>query len=243
MRVNKFHSFLNIENVDAAYPGGIQVLWSVSFHVEEGEIVTLIGSNGAGKSTTIKIITGGLRPSRGEVRFEDQSLGTLSSHQIVERGISQIPEGRQLFPFMTVRENLELGSYPMRARKNREKTLEWIYTLFPVLMERQHQLAGSMSGGEQQMVAIGRGLMANPKLLLVDELSLGLAPFLVKELFRTMVRINKEGVTILMVEQNVKSSLEISKRALVMENGRITLSGQSEEILSNDYVKKVYLGL
>jgi branched-chain amino acid transport system ATP-binding protein len=167
----------------------------------------------------------------------------LSSHEIVELGISQIPEGRQLFPFMTVKENLDLGSYPLKARKNREQVREWVYTLFPILKERAYQLVGSMSGGEQQMVAIGRGLMASPKLLLVDELSVGLAPFLVKELFRTLKIINQQGVTIFLVEQNVKNALEIADRALVMENGRVTLTGKSEEILNNEHVKKAYLGL
>jgi branched-chain amino acid transport system ATP-binding protein len=155
----------------------------------------------------------------------------LSSHEIVELGISQIPEGRQLFPFMTAKENLDLGSYPLRARKDREKVREWVYALFPILKEREYQLVGSMSGGEQQMLAIGRGLMASPKLLLVDELSLGLAPFLVKELFRTMKVINQQGVTLLLVEQNVKNALEIADRAL------------SEKILNNEHVKKAYLGL
>jgi branched-chain amino acid transport system ATP-binding protein len=211
--------------------------------MDEGEIVTLIGSNGAGKSTAIKTITGGLKPASGEIHFSDRPIGMLSSHEIVELGISQIPEGRQLFPFMTAKENLDLGSYPLRARKDREKVREWVYALFPILKEREYQLVGSMSGGEQQMLAIGRGLMASPKLLLVDELSLGLAPFLVKELFRTMKVINQQGVTLFLVEQNVKNALEIADRALVMENGRITLTGKSEEILNNEHVKKAYLGL
>ena len=234
---------LSVNNLDVSYPGGIQVLWSISFGIDEGEIVALIGSNGAGKSTAIKTITGSLKPASGEILFSGQPIGMLPSHEIVELGISQIPEGRQLFPFMTVKENLDLGSYPLRARKNREQVREWVYTLFPILKEREYQLVGSMSGGEQQMVAIGRGLMASPKLLLVDELSLGLAPFLVKELFRTLKLINQQGVTIFLVEQNVKNALEIADRALVMENGRITLTGKSEEILNNEHVKKAYLGL
>ena len=236
-------SLLSVNNLDVSYPGGIQVLWSISFVIDEGEIVALIGSNGAGKSTAIKTITGGLKPASGKILFSGRPIGMLSSHEIVELGISQIPEGRQLFPFMTVKENLDLGSYPLRARKNREEVREWVYTLFPILKERAYQLVGSMSGGEQQMVAIGRGLMASPKLLLVDELSLGLAPFLVKELFRTLKIINQQGVTIFLVEQNVKSALEIADRALVMENGRVTLAGKSEEILNNEHVKKAYLGL
>jgi branched-chain amino acid transport system ATP-binding protein len=241
--MESLHSFLSVNNLDVSYPGGIQVLWSVSFIMDEGEIVTLIGSNGAGKSTAIKTITGGLKPASGEIHFSDRPIGMLSSHEIVELGISQIPEGRQLFPFMTAKENLDLGSYPLRARKDREKVREWVYALFPILKEREYQLVGSMSGGEQQMLAIGRGLMASPKLLLVDELSLGLAPFLVKELFRTMKVINQQGVTLLLVEQNVKNALEIADRALVMENGRITLTGKSEKILNNEHVKKAYLGL
>jgi branched-chain amino acid transport system ATP-binding protein len=234
---------LSVNNLGVSYPGGIQVLWSISFGIDEGEIVALIGSNGAGKSTAIKTITGSLKPASGEILFSGRPIGMLSSHEIVELGISQIPEGRQLFPFMTVKENLDLGSYPLKARKNREQVREWVYTLFPILKEREYQLVGSMSGGEQQMVAIGRGLMASPKLLLVDELSLGLAPFLVKELFRTLKLINQQGVTIFLVEQNVKNALEIANRALVMENGRITLTGKSEEILNNEHVKKAYLGL
>jgi branched-chain amino acid transport system ATP-binding protein len=237
------HSFLSVNDIDVSYRGGIQVLWSVSFALDEGEIVTLIGSNGAGKSTLIRTITGNLKPLRGDIQFSGRSIAALSSHEIVELGISQIPEGRQLFPFMTVKDNLHLGSYPRRARQNRDKILEWVYTLFPVLKQRESQLVGSMSGGEQQMLAIGRGVMASPKLLLVDELSLGLAPLLTKELFRTMTVINQQRVTILLVEQNVKSSLEISKRALIMENGRITVSGKSQDILNDDYVKKAYLGL
>lgn len=237
------HSFLSVTHLDVSYPGGIQVLWSVSFAMDEGEIVTLIGSNGAGKSSTIKTITGSLKPAKGEIYFSGVSIGMLSSHEIVELGISQIPEGRQLFPFMTAKGNLDLGSYPLKARKNREKVLDWVYALFPILKERESQLVGSMSGGEQQMLAIGRGLMASPKLLLVDELSLGLAPLLTKELFRTLKVVNQQGVTILLVEQNVKNALEVADRALVMENGRITLTGKSEEILNNDHVKKAYLGL
>jgi branched-chain amino acid transport system ATP-binding protein len=237
------HSFLSVNSIDVSYRGGIQVLWSVSFALDEGEIVTLIGSNGAGKSTLIRTITGNLKPARGDIRFSGQSISGLPPHEIVELGISQIPEGRQLFPFMTVKDNLVLGSYPRRARENRDKVLEWVYTLFPVLRQRESQLVGSMSGGEQQMLAIGRGVMAGPRLLLVDELSLGLAPLLTKELFRTMILINQGKVTIFLVEQNVRSSLEISKRALVMENGRITVSGKSQDILNDDYVKKAYLGL
>jgi branched-chain amino acid transport system ATP-binding protein len=236
-------SLLSVNNLDVSYPGGIHILWSISFVINEGEVVALIGSNGAGKSTAIRTITGSLKPSGGEILFSGRPIGMLSSHEIVELGISQIPEGRQLFPFMTVKENLDLGSYPLKARKNRETVREWVYTLFPILKEREYQLVGSMSGGEQQMVAIGRGLMASPKLLLVDELSLGLAPFLVKELFRTLKIINQQGVTIFLVEQNVKNALEIADRALVMENGRITLAGKSEEILNNEHVKKAYLGL
>jgi branched-chain amino acid transport system ATP-binding protein len=236
-------SLLTVNNLNVSYSGGIQVLWSVSLNINEGEVVALIGSNGAGKSTMIKTIAGSLKPSGGEIIFSGRPIGTLASHEIVELGISQIPEGRQLFPFMTVRENLDLGSYPLRARKDREKVREWVYTLFPVLKQRESQLVGSMSGGEQQMVATGRGLMAGPRLLLVDELSLGLAPFLVKELFRTLKVINQQGVTIFLVEQNVKNALEIADRALVMENGRITLTGKSEEILNNEHVRRAYLGL
>ena len=241
--MNTDHLLLDLHGIDVSYPGGIQALWSISFHVEDGELVTLIGSNGAGKSTTIKAITGLLKPRDGKVYFSGRSIEKMASHEIVELGIVQIPEGRELFPFMTVTENLELGSYPLRARGNRDKAREWVYDLFPVLKERGNQIAGSMSGGEQQMLAVGRGIMASPKLLLIDELSLGLAPLLVKQLFQSIQLINEQGVTILLVEQNVKHALEIANRAMVMENGRITLSGSNEEILNNAYVKEAYLGL
>ena len=236
-------SLLHVDDIDVFYRGGIQALWSVSFHLDEGEFVSLIGSNGAGKSTTIKTITGLLKPAKGRIYSSGRSIERLASHEIVEMGILQIPESRQLFPSMTVKDNLVLGSYPLRAREKRKRSREWVYSLFPILAGREHQMAGSMSGGEQQMLAIGRGLMANPKLLMIDELSLGLAPLLVKQLFQSIESINREGVTILLVEQNVKDALQISNRGMVMENGRIALKGKSEEILGNEYVQKAYLGL
>ena len=223
--------------------GDIRALWDVSLQVDKGEIVALLGSNGAGKTTTLKAISGVLKPLAGGVFFEGKSLLNKAPHEIVEMGIAHIPEGRRLFPDMTVIENLEMGSYPRNARAGRRQTLQWIFELFPVLAERRHQMVGSMSGGEQQMVAIGRGLMARPKLLLVDEPSLGLAPLLVAEVFRVIKEIQGSGVTILLVEQNVRSALEITSRAYILESGRIVRAGPSHLLLHDDEVRKAYLGL
>ena len=215
----------------------------LSFDVRPGEIVTLVGSNGAGKSTTLKTISGLLRPAAGHVRLEGQDIAALPPHAIVARGIAQIPEGRRLWPQMTVLENLELGAYTGEARRRKDETLAWAFTLFPRLRERRSQRAGTLSGGEQQMVAIARGLMCRPRLLMLDEPSLGLAPMLVEEVFRIVRDINGQGVTVLLVEQNLRQALEVAHRAFVLETGRVTLSGPSREVLANAHIRAAYLGL
>jgi len=225
------------------YYGDVQALWDVSFDVRPGEIVTLVGSNGAGKSTTLKTISGLLRPTAGHVRLEGQDIAALPPHAIVARGIAQIPEGRRLWPQMTVLENLELGAYTGEARRRKDETLAWAFTLFPRLRERRSQRAGTLSGGEQQMVAIARGLMCRPRLLMLDEPSLGLAPMLVEEVFRIVRDINGQGVTVLLVEQNLRQALEVAHRAFVLETGRVTLSGPSREVLANAHIRAAYLGL
>lgn len=235
-------AMLEVDKIEVAY-GEIQALWGVSLRVEQGKVVALIGSNGAGKTTTLKTISGLLKPVRGSVTFEGREITGTPTHAIVDMGISQIPEGRKLFPQMTLRENLEMGCFNHRAREHREETLEWVYQLFPALREKGDQAAGTLSGGEQQMVAIGRGLMARPRLLMLDEPSLGLAPLLVRELFAVLEEINRRGLTILLVEQNIREALEIADTAHIMETGRITLSGSSREILEHERVKRAYLGL
>jgi branched-chain amino acid transport system ATP-binding protein len=233
---------LSVENVDAGY-GDIQVLWDVSFHVKEKEFVVLVGANGAGKTTLMKAISSLIRPTGGRIRFEDRDLGSVPPYKITDVGIAHVPEGRQLFPEMTVRENLELGSLTRRAKYKRKETLEWVLELFPRLRERQKQLAGTMSGGEQQMCAIARGLMSLPKMVLFDEPSLGLSPLLTQEVFRLAKKIHEEGITLLMVEQNVKQTLAICDRAYVLENGKIVLEGKGQELLENEEVKKAFLGI
>jgi len=234
-------SLLQIEKLSFAY-GDLKVLWDVDLTVNQGEIVTVVGSNGAGKSTTLKNVSRLVRASSGKLTFDGQDLGQLESHQVVERGIIQVPEGRRIFPEMTVVENLRMGSYVKSTRADREKNIERAFTLFPRLQERQRQLGGTMSGGEQQMLAIARGLMGNPRLLLLDEPSLGLSPLFVKNIFDIIKEINRQGVTILLVEQNVLQSLRISHRAYVLETGRVVLSGKGEELLRDDRIKKAYLG-
>jgi branched-chain amino acid transport system ATP-binding protein len=233
---------LEVEGLQVYY-GDVQALWEVTFAVRPGEIVTLVGSNGAGKTTTLKTISGLLRPAAGGVRFEGQDIARLLPDLILTRGIAQIPEGRRLWPHMTVLENLELGAYTPGARPHRERTLEWVFGLFPRLRERQGQLAGTLSGGEQQMVAIARGLMSRPRLLMLDEPSLGLAPLLVDEMFQIIRQINTEGVTVLLVEQNLRQALELAHRAYVLETGRVTLSGPAAEILAHPHIRAAYLGL
>jgi branched-chain amino acid transport system ATP-binding protein len=233
---------LRVENIDVFY-GDLQILWDVSFEVNEGEIVALVGSNGSGKSTTLKTISGLLSPTNGSIMFQDQQLNLIPANKIIEHGVAHVPEGRRLFPEMTVRENLIMGSLAPQAKAKRNETMEWVFGLFPRLREREKQMAGTLSGGEQQMVAVGRGLMALPKLIMFDEPSLGLAPILVADIFRIIKRINKEGVTVLVTEQNTKQSLETSDRGYVLENGRVVLSGTGQELLDNEHVKQAYLGI
>lgn len=233
---------LKLGNINLSY-GEVQVLWDVSLEVEEGTIVALLGANAAGKTSTINAISGLYKPSSGKIEFMGQDLTKLEPNKIVELGVVQVPEGRKLFDYMTVQENLELGAYSKRARKHLKDNLKKVYELFPVLEERKHSLAGEMSGGQQQMCAIGRGLMSEPKLLIIDELSLGLAPILVQELMKNLVEIKEKGITILLVEQNVNLSLQIADYAFVLENGRIALEGTAEELLNNEYLKKAYLGI
>jgi len=232
---------LDVKNIDVYY-GDAQALWDVSFSVNQGEIVTLVGSNGAGKSTTLKAISGLVPPSSGEILLEGNRIDRTPAHRIVELGVAQIPEGRRLWPGLSVQENLELGAYIPAARAMRAETMEWVFQLFPLLRKRRTQLAGTLSGGEQQMLAIGRGLLSRPKLLILDEPSLGLAPLLVGEVFETIQKINGEGMTILLVEQNVNHALAISNRGYVLETGRIVISGSGKELLADGHVKTAYLG-
>ena len=233
---------LKLENISTHY-GDVQALRNVSLQIKEGQIVSIIGSNGAGKTTTLNTISGVLRASSGTIEFLGRRIENLPPHQIVDLGLVQIPEARLLFPYMTVLENLELGAYTPKARKGKEENLKVVSRLFPVLEERKTQLAGTLSGGEQQMLAIARGLMAKPKLLMLDEPSLGLAPLLVKEVFETVKEISAHGITVLLVEQNVFHSLSISDEAYVLENGRVVLEGEGKGLLDNPQVKEAYLGI
>lgn len=233
---------LEVNNINTFY-GRIQALWDVCLSIAEGEIVALVGANGAGKTTLLNTISGVLRPTSGTISFFGKRIDGLSPHTIVELGISHIPEGRKLFVDMSVRENLEMGAYSGRAWKQRQDTLEQVYQLFPVLKERAGQLARTLSGGEQQMVAMGRGLMSMPKLCIIDEPSNGLAPRLVLEVFQKIKSLREQGITILLIEQNVRHSLEIADHACVLENGRIALKGNCGELLQSDHVRKAYLGL
>jgi len=233
---------LKVEHIDVFY-GDLQVLWDVSFEVHPGEIVVLLGANGAGKSTTLKTISSLLKPKNGTVSFEGTRLDEVPAHRIIEFGVAHVPEGRRLFPEMTVEENLVTGSLKGEAKIKRNETMESVYNLFPRLRERRKQNAGTLSGGEQQMLAVGRGLMSLPKLLMFDEPSLGLAPILVSEIFRMVENVRKQGVTVMLVEQNVKHTLAMCDRAYILENGRITMTGTSKELLNNDHIKQAYLGI
>jgi len=233
---------LEVKKINLGY-GQMQVLKEVSLHVGDQEIVSLIGANSAGKSSMLNAISGLVPISGGEIRFEGKRIDSLPSHEIIEYGIIQVPEGRRIFPFMTVKENLEMGSYNRRAREKNRDSLQRVYEHFPRLAERKSQLGESMSGGEQQMLAIGRGLMAGPKILMLDEPSLGLGPIVVEMIFKVLQEVNRQGVTILLVEQNVKESLDISTRGYVLENGRVSLEGAAGDLLKNSYLKKAYLGL
>ncbi len=233
---------LEVNKINTFY-GNIQVLWDVSLKVNQGEIVALIGGNGAGKSTLVHAITGLLRITSGSIKFLNQQIDGLEPHKITELGVSHIPEGRKLFTEMSVLENLEMGAYPKDAWKNRKNTLEHVFKIFPRLKEREKQLARTLSGGEQQMLAMGRGLMPSPKLCIVDEPSNGLAPMVVMEVFKIIQELRKQGITILLIEQNVKQTLEISDRAYVLENGRIVMEGDCATCLASEHIRKAYLGL
>jgi branched-chain amino acid transport system ATP-binding protein len=233
---------LEVTDINTFY-GSIQALWRVSLTIDEAEIVALVGANGAGKTTLLNTISGLLRPSSGRIEFCGKRIDGLKSHAIVELGISHIPEGKRLFPDMSVRENLEMGAYLQRAWKQREETLREVYQLFPKLKSRQGQLARTLSGGEQQMVAMGRGLMSKPRLCIVDEPSSGLAPIVVDEIFRIIQGLRDQGIAIFLIEQNVQQTLETADRAYVLENGRIVIAGDSRKLLQEEHIKKAYLGL
>ena len=233
---------LEIRGLQFAY-GDLQVLWGVDLEVKQGEIVTVVGANGAGKSTILRNCSRLVKPLHGTLTFQGEDLAGLQSHEVVARGLVQVPEARRIFPEMTVVENLRMGSYLPATRPDRAKNMERVFTLFPRLAERRTQLGGTMSGGEQQMLAIGRGLMANPKLLVLDEPSLGLSPLFVRNIFDIIQQINSQGTTILLVEQNVYQSLRISHRAYVLETGRVVLSGTGAQLLDDAHVKKAFLGM
>jgi branched-chain amino acid transport system ATP-binding protein len=233
---------LRLEGVDAYY-GDLQALYDVSLEVEQGRVFALVGANAAGKSTTLRVISGLVTPRRGRVVLDGEDLSRIPAHGRVDLGIVQVPEGRRLFPFMSVAENLMLGAHTPRARIVREETLGYVYRLFPVLEERRDQLAGSLSGGEQQMCAIGRALMAKPRVLMLDEPTLGLAPVLVARIFETVRTINADGMTILLVEQNVRQALTLAERAAVLESGHLVLTGPAPTLLTDDRLKRAYLGL
>jgi branched-chain amino acid transport system ATP-binding protein len=242
MSANGNTPLLELTEVEAAY-GDFQALFNITLTVNRGEIVTLIGGNGAGKTTTLRVISGLLRAKKGAVSFDGQDISKTPAHDIVARGISHVPEGRQLFPYMTVEEHLALGAYIQRTRPRIPQLMEEQFAMFPILKERRKQMAGTLSGGEQQMVAIARGLMSEPKLLLLDEPSLGLAPKLVEEVFQKISQIGEKGVTVMVVEQNVVDGLSVSKRGYVVENGAVILQGSAEELLNNEQVRAAYLGL
>jgi branched-chain amino acid transport system ATP-binding protein len=233
---------LTAEHLNASYKD-LQVLWDISFHVEEGEIVALVGANAAGKSTILKVIAGLVPLDGGTVSFRGNRIDNQPSHKIVELGISLIPEGRRLFYDMTVHENLDIGAYGRQAWKEKERTLREVYRIFPILQDRRNQLTNTLSGGEQQMVAVARGLMSRPRLCMFDEPCLGLSPLNLREIFRVIHELRKAGTTILIVEQNVKQTLSCADRAYVLENGRIVMQGTGQELINSEHVKTVYLGL
>jgi len=233
---------LEVSSIDTFY-GKIQALWGVSLKIDKAEIVALVGANGAGKTTLVNTISGLLCPASGSIEFLGKRIDGLKSYAIVELGMSHIQEGRKLFPDMSVRENLEMGAYTKRVWKHKQEILDKVYQLFPILKQRQGQLARTLSGGEQQMVAMGRGLMSRPRLCIIDEPSSGLAPIVLLEVFRVMESLREQGITILLIEQNIRQTLEITDRAYVLENGRVILSGESKALLENELIKKAYLGL
>jgi branched-chain amino acid transport system ATP-binding protein len=233
---------LDIENVSASY-GMVQILRDISFHVKEKEIISIIGPNGAGKTTLVKTIMGLLHPKNGTIRFKGENIEKLPPYEIVKKGLILIPEGRDIFPRMTVEENLKLGAYTANGKNIVKEAKEKVYQIFPVLKKKEKALAQTLSGGEQQMLVICRSLMANPQLLILDEPSLGLAPIIVEKVLDTVRKINEEGVTILLVEQNIRDSLDVADRGYVLEQGRIILEGKSSELLCNNHIKQVYMGL
>jgi branched-chain amino acid transport system ATP-binding protein len=233
---------LELKAVNTSYDF-LQILWDVSLRVDDGEFVALVGPNGAGKTTTLRTVAGLLTPLSGEVLFKNRSIGHLPAHEVSRMGISYISEELNLFTDMSVRENLLLGAYAVNDKKQELETLEFVYHLFPRLKEREKQLAGTMSGGERKMLAIARGIMSNPELLLVDEPSLGLAPHLTHDVFRALLELRNRGVTILLVEQNVNATLEITDRAYILEHGRIAMEGPSEDMKANEHVRNAYLGI
>jgi len=235
-------SFLSVEKLNVSY-GDIQILWDVTFSVAESEIVSVIGANGAGKSTVLKTISGLLRSISGSIQFRGEAIHSLKTNEIVERGVVLIPEGRLIFPEMTVLENLEMGSYIKKNKVKRGESLDRVFALFPILAERRNQMAGTLSGGQQQMLAVGRGLMSLPQMLMLDEISLGLAPNIVTRLFEAVKEINRDGTTILLVEQNVLYALNISHRGYVLENGRLVMRGTNRELLEEPHIKTAYLGI
>ena len=233
---------LEIKGLDAGY-GDIQVLWDIHLKIDKGQIVALVGANGAGKSTLLRTLSGLLKPYKGEIVFEGEDIVNIPSKEIVQKGIIQVPEGRRLFPQMTVEENLLMGGFRRSKSKNLQPELEKVYSIFPRLKERRQQKAGSLSGGEQQMVAVARGLMGDPKLLFIDEMSLGLAPLIVDDLIDIVKEINQEGTSVLLVEQDVQLALENSDYGYVISTGRVAMEGPSEELMNNQEIKEIYLGL
>ena len=233
---------LEVAGIDVFY-GDVQVLWDLSFEVKKGEIVALIGANGSGKTTTLSTVSSLLKPRKGSVTYEGSPIHTRPAHDLVNLGIAHVPEARRLFPEMTVRENLLLGALTQEAKKSRPEMLEKVFTIFPRLKEREKQQAGTLSGGEQQMAAIARGLMSRPRLLMLDEPSLGLSPILVADIFRVIKEVHADGVTVLLVEQNVFRTLEVADRAYVLGNGRVVLQGSGAALLADDHVRKAYLGM
>jgi len=233
---------LKVNSIDVYYRD-VQALWDVSFEVKEGEVVALLGANGAGKTTTLNTISGLLRPRKGNIEFLGQELSKMPSHKTASLGIAHVPEGRRLFPEMTVRDNLLMGSLMPEAKVRRKESMEWVFSLFPILKERSWQAAGTLSGGEAQMLAVARGLMSCPKLMMMDEPSLGLAPFLVDEVFKVIEQVNSQGVTILVVEQNVAHALKSCTRAYILETGRLVLQSTGEKLLQDKHVEEAYLGV
>ncbi|MCL1896876.1 MAG: ABC transporter ATP-binding protein [Clostridiales bacterium] len=235
-------AILEVKDINVSY-GNLKALWDVNIKIEEGRIVALLGANGAGKTTLLNAVTGMLKPTSGSVFFKGERIDDLPADKIIEKGISYLPEGGRLFPEMTIKENLEMGAYQRKLWKNRKPDIERMYKLFPILGERKNQLSRTMSGGERQMLAMGRALMSNPELCFFDELSYGLSPVMAQEVFRIVKKLHEEGITIFLVEQNVHLTLEIADYAYVIENGRIVKEGEGQSLLEDDYIKQAYLGI